>query len=65
MFEQPKENIVRSSARLGVCSTCGAKNVMVSAPPMGRHVDEKACEAQRALNRTARASGRATIGAKR
>lgn len=65
MFEQPKTNDVVTSARKGTCATCGAKNVLVSSPPLSRHVDAQACEQQRKLNRRAYAHGQVRIGAKR
>lgn len=65
MFEQPKTTEVVTSARKGTCSTCDAKDVLVSAPPMSRHVDAQACEQQRRLNRQAYLLGQVKIGVRR
>lgn len=65
MFAQPKEDVVVSSARKGTCATCGAKDVLVTHPPLPRHVDAQACEQQRKLNRIAYAHRQVRIGAKR
>lgn len=65
MIEQPKENIVATSARVGTCTTCGAKSVLVTHPPLPRCVDMAACEQQRKLNRIAYAHGQVRIGARR
>jgi hypothetical protein len=58
MFEQLKEDIVVTSARKGTCAVCGAKDVLVTHPPLSRHVDMFACEVQRGLNVIARRSAR-------
>jgi len=50
MFTQPKEDVVVTSARKGTCATCGAKDVLVTHPPMSRHVDMFECDVQRGLN---------------
>lgn len=50
MMPQPKDEGFVTSAREGTCTTCDAKGVLVSAPPMSRHIDALACEVQRGLN---------------
>ncbi len=50
MRQPPKNTRPRSDARQGTCATCGAKNVLVSSPPLSRHIDVKACDLQRAAN---------------
>lgn len=51
--------------RIGECTTCGQKGVLVEPGPLPRHVDGEACERQMAVNRIAWAHGRVKIGARR
>ena len=62
MFQQAEaiqlETPTVSKNGVATCSRCGAKNVLCSPPPCGRHIDARACDAQIDENRRMRAQGK-------